>query len=164
MRHSLKQVVQLKLHDRYLLFERSEAAGQMAAISVRIHAFQNLGTGKVGEIPSPRPVASFLQRAILFLAKPEHHDPVSRLTRHRQTPESSGGRASAGHPLGRDSQPRLKPEAFAWLVRYTCALGTGKVGEIPSPRPVASFLQRAILFLAKPEHHDPVSRLTRHRI
>jgi hypothetical protein len=95
MKHSLKQVTQLELHDRYLLFERSEAARQVAANSVRIQAIQNLGTGKVGQISRPRPGASFLQRAILVLAESEHHDPISRLTRHRQTLDQSGGQSSA---------------------------------------------------------------------
>jgi hypothetical protein len=60
MKHSLKQVVQLELHHRYLLFERSEAAGQVAADSVRIQAFQDLGTGEVGEVSRPRPGAGIL--------------------------------------------------------------------------------------------------------
>jgi hypothetical protein len=60
MNHSLKQVVELELHHRYLLFERSETAGQVAANGLRIQAFQNLGAGEIGEVPRPGPDAGIL--------------------------------------------------------------------------------------------------------
>jgi hypothetical protein len=48
------------LHHRYLLFERSETAGQVAANGLRIQAFQNLGAGEIGEVPRPGPDAGIL--------------------------------------------------------------------------------------------------------
>ncbi|MGA3072453.1 MAG: hypothetical protein ABSG56_02055 [Bryobacteraceae bacterium] len=56
----MKQVVELELHRRDLLFERSETAGQGAANGVRIQAFQNLGAGEIGEVSRPRPDAGIL--------------------------------------------------------------------------------------------------------
>ena len=60
MKHSLKQAIQLELHELYPLFERNEAARQVSAESIRIETFQNLGTSKVGEVARARPAASFL--------------------------------------------------------------------------------------------------------
>jgi len=88
MKHSLKQVTQLELHHRYLLFERSETAGQVAAGRAGIHALQNLGTGEIGEASRPRLGARFLQRAVFVLAQPEYHHPVSRLAGHRRNNDS----------------------------------------------------------------------------
>jgi hypothetical protein len=82
MKHSLKQVIQLELQCGYLLFERGEAAGQMASKRIRIETFQDFGTGKVGEVARACPVASFFERAVFFLAEPEYDYPVSRLAGH----------------------------------------------------------------------------------
>jgi hypothetical protein len=82
MKDSLKQVIQLELQYRDLLFERGETAGQMASKRIRIDRFQDFGTGKVGEVARARPIASFLERAVLILAEPEYHYPVSGLAGH----------------------------------------------------------------------------------
>jgi hypothetical protein len=83
MKHSLKQVIQLELNDRDLLFERC-----------RIQALQHLGTRKVGEIARACPGTSRLQRFILILAEAEHHYPVARL---------------AGHSMARTRQDGIDP-------------------------------------------------------
>ena len=54
----------------------------MAAKGIRIQAFQDLGTGKVGEIARACPIASVLERAVFVLAEPEYYYPVSRLSGH----------------------------------------------------------------------------------
>ncbi|HUE22886.1 MAG TPA: hypothetical protein VMQ86_14465 [Bryobacteraceae bacterium] len=82
MNYSLKQVIQLELHDRDLLFERSEPARQAGVNGMRTQTFQNLGSRKVGEVTRARLVAGFLKRPVLLLAEPEYDNPVSRLAGH----------------------------------------------------------------------------------
>ncbi|HTT65157.1 MAG TPA: hypothetical protein VMG35_25075 [Bryobacteraceae bacterium] len=56
----MKQLVQLGLHGRHLPLESSKAAGQVAAESPGIQAFQNFRARKLGQTARARPLAGFL--------------------------------------------------------------------------------------------------------